>query len=481
MDLFFRTKPVLWYSISEKKPLSVQAKGKPRSAVARGGSEKGTARGKSEEGEMDPKASAKSKRSHTQHGRASHPSPSAIAQRKKQSKEKKLEQSAGGGDGELKRTRRPSLPSNWDRYDDEDEVVESVGNPSATEVAPKSKGADFGYLLEQARSQQQERDKLAGLGLPLPSSSEEFPLGLWQGLSSILSVRGEGRLSLYNDDNFIIDDSEDSSISSEVPFLSIDLHAIDAQLSKLKLSDRLFLEADLFPEEQCVGELIEKKMSEQLENLVAREFKKDFAQSASADVDKTALFDNYQPQISAGNATELHSSKGWTSKETQTHNSDSSMFAASNPAEITTSKFEVAAAEADLDMLLDSLSKTKLSNASVDEPGSSRNATTSPIDDTMDSLLATTSSFVQEQKTQASTTKQGSVLISNRPSHVLGATLDGGANSLRTGAKLTLDDNIDDLLGETSIFVKNQKPRLPHGPSSGSKPLDDFDSWIDTL
>ncbi|XP_042430091.1 uncharacterized protein LOC122016758 [Zingiber officinale] len=432
---------------------------------------------------MDPKASAKSKRSHTQHGRASHPSPSAIAQRKKQSKEKKLEQSAGGGggDGELKRTRRPSLPSNWDRYDDEDEVVESVGNPSATEVAPKSKGADFGYLLEQARSQQQERDKLAGRGLPLPSSSEEFPLVLWQGMSSILSVRGEGRLSLYDDDYFIIDDSEDSSISSEVPFLSIDLHAIDAQLSKLKLSDRLFLEADLFPEEQCVGELIEKKMSEQLENLVAREFKKDFAQSASADVDKTALFDNYQPQISAGNATELHSSKAWTSKETRTHNSDSSMFAASNPAEITTSKFEVAAAEADLDMLLDSLSKTKLSNVSVDEPGSSRNATTSPIDDTMDSLLATTSSFVQEQKTQASTTKQGSVLISNRPSHVLGAKLDGGANSLRTGAKLTLDDNIDDLLGETSIFVKDQKPCLPHGPSSGSKPLDDFDSWIDTL
>lgn len=130
---------------------------------------------------MDPKASAKSKRAHTQHGRASHPSPAAIAQRKKQGKEKKLEQSAGGGggggDGEIKRTRRHALPSNWDRYDDEDEVVDSVGNPSDTEVAPKSKGADFGYLLEQARSQQQERDKLVGRGLPLPSSSEEFPLG----------------------------------------------------------------------------------------------------------------------------------------------------------------------------------------------------------------------------------------------------------------------------------------------------------------
>lgn len=126
---------------------------------------------------MDPKASAKSKRAHTQHGRASHPSPASIVQRKKQSKEKKLEQSAGGGDEEPKRTRWPALPSNWGRYDDEDEVVDGVGNPSATEVAPKSKGADFGYLLEQARSQQQERDKLAGRGLPLPSSSEEFPLG----------------------------------------------------------------------------------------------------------------------------------------------------------------------------------------------------------------------------------------------------------------------------------------------------------------
>lgn len=243
----------------------------------------------------------------------------------------------------------------------------------------------------------------------------------------------------------------------------------------------ILIEYWIFYCSQSVGELIEKKMSEQSENLVASEFKKDFAQSASANVDKTAFLDNHKPQISAGNTTELHSSKEWTSKEIQIHSSDSRMFSGSNPAEITTSKFEVAAAEAELDMLLDSLSKTKLSNAAVDEPGSSRNATTSPIDDTMDSLHATTSSFVQEQKDEASTTKQGSVLISNRPSHVLGAKLDGGANSLRTGAKLTLDDDIDDLLGETSIFVKNQKPRLPHGPSSGSKPLDDFDSWIDTL
>lgn len=227
---------------------------------------------------------------------------------------------------------------------------------------------------------------------------------------------------------------------------------------------------------QSVDELIEKKMSEQSENLVASEFKKDFAKSSN--VDKTAFLDNYQPQISAGNTTELHSSKEWTSKETQTHNKDSNMFTASNPAEITTSKFEVAAAEAELDMLLDSLSKTKLSNAAVDGPGSSRNATTSPIDDAMDSLLATTSSFVQDQKNEAITAKQGSVLISNRASHILGAKLDGGVNSLKTGAKLTLDDDIDDLLGETSIFVKNQNPS---GLSSGSKPLDDLDSWIDTL
>lgn len=133
---------------------------------------------------MDPKASAKSKRAHTQHGRASHPSPSAIAQRKKQSKEKKPAQAAGGGGGGgeegPKRSNTPALPSNWDRYEDEDDdaTVDSTGNPPATEVvAPKSKGADFRYLVEEARSQQLERDKLATRGIPVSSPSDELSFG----------------------------------------------------------------------------------------------------------------------------------------------------------------------------------------------------------------------------------------------------------------------------------------------------------------
>jgi hypothetical protein len=35
----------------------------------------------------------------------------------------------------------------------------------------------------------------------------------------------------------------------QVPFLSMDLHALANQLSKLKLSQRLFLEEDLPPED----------------------------------------------------------------------------------------------------------------------------------------------------------------------------------------------------------------------------------------
>ncbi|RWV77882.1 hypothetical protein GW17_00061232, partial [Ensete ventricosum] len=102
----------------------------------------------------------------------------AIAQRKKHgnSKDKNPTQ-CGGGDGVPKRSRAPALPSNLGRYGEEEEELNGAGNPAATEVAPKSKGADFGYLLEQARTQQQERRNLASRGLSSSSSSEELPFG----------------------------------------------------------------------------------------------------------------------------------------------------------------------------------------------------------------------------------------------------------------------------------------------------------------
>ncbi|WOL14525.1 hypothetical protein Cni_G23305 [Canna indica] len=490
---------------------------------------------------MDPKALAKSKRAHTQHGRANHPSPSAIAQRKKESKDKKPMQATagrgrgGGGEEAPKRPSGHSLLSNWDRYEEEDEVG-GPDNLAATEVAPKSKGADFRYLLEQAREQEQERDKLAARGIALPSSSEELPFGLMQGLSSILSVRGKDMLSLCADDNFIIDD--DAPLGYEVPFLSIDLKAMDAQLSKLKLSERLFVEADLFPEDQCVDGLKEDQLSEQFEASVGSELKYNSAPPASINVDdqnynrnhyinsemgEVASLKNYQSQNLAGDTTNVHQAKELKlqdSSSSRTQGSDSGVrtYAVSNPTENSTSRFEVEAAEAELDMLLDSLKRNTISstadqdrmnnvksqqkapsNSSTDtvpfstteHSNSCRNAGVTSIDDSLDDLLAETSSRIKEQISET-IMKEGTFYPrNNKPLQlVLGSKLVEGSSILRTNAIASLDDALDDLLGETSVFLKDQKQEpsavslpsvsLPSKPL-GSKTMDDFDSWLDNL
>ncbi|KAI4984406.1 hypothetical protein ZWY2020_010338 [Hordeum vulgare] len=47
-----------------------------------------------------------------------------------------------------------NLPSNWNRFEEEPEVDD--GAEWAGEVVPRSKGADFAFLLEQARVQPPE-------------------------------------------------------------------------------------------------------------------------------------------------------------------------------------------------------------------------------------------------------------------------------------------------------------------------------------
>lgn len=112
---------------------------------------------------MDPKAAAKSKRSHTVHGRRAHQTPAAAAAHRQK---RAVAASAG--------PRRRELPSNWDRYDAEGEA----DDPAATaewngEVVPRSKGADFEFLLEQARAQPREARDLSKPWLP----SQDFPFG----------------------------------------------------------------------------------------------------------------------------------------------------------------------------------------------------------------------------------------------------------------------------------------------------------------
>lgn len=114
---------------------------------------------------MDVKALAKSKRAHSQHHskrphgshqNQKHKAPSSDGANDAGTAKKSL------GKQVKEKTHRPqgspALPSNWDRYDDEelDSGSEGVSLDSASKtsdvILPKSKGADYRHLVAEAQS-----------------------------------------------------------------------------------------------------------------------------------------------------------------------------------------------------------------------------------------------------------------------------------------------------------------------------------------
>ncbi|CAK9182681.1 unnamed protein product [Ilex paraguariensis] len=146
----------------------------------------------------------------------------------------------------------------------------------------------------------------------------------------------------------------------------------------------------------------------------------------------------------------------------------------SNPAK-KLSRFEAAAAEAELDMLLDSFSGTKF----LDSHGiTEKSGHTSYLSqgETSNLLLEGISSvwLVPAEPVKKDPDLSSSALVS--------ANLD--------------DDTIDDLLKQTSSLINNNSPSQSSEvkaapsdvlsssslhPASKSKLLDDFDSWLDTI
>lgn len=113
---------------------------------------------------MDAKALAKSKRAHSlHHSKKHHPNPTSRATvgsvttsrgKKATSKQEK--------DKSHQSKVSKELPSNWDRYTEEFDLGSeespqvSTSQASASDVvAPKSKGADFAYLISEAKAQSQ--------------------------------------------------------------------------------------------------------------------------------------------------------------------------------------------------------------------------------------------------------------------------------------------------------------------------------------
>lgn len=425
---------------------------------------------------MDAKSLAKSKRAHSLHHSKKHQQhhsskgassvPSAPTGDKKQSG-KQVKEKPVQGHGSR------GLPSNWDRYVEEGEEEygfgsenmvpqDSVSMAATDVVAPKSKGADYAYLISEAKAQSLY-------------SSQSVPLfddvldDFYQGLGPLLSVKGQSIASWIGDDNF---GSEDKGPPpDEASFLSLNLHTLAEQLAKATLSERLFIEPDLLPPELCTEEL--QKLSE-------NEQAKDKAGVAEEVFDSLAHGNQFvrSPSNTAGTSTssststrdEILQAKGIGQTDLPRYTPEINVnTAAKKPAQ-----FEVANAEAELDMLLGSFAETKFL-----EP----NRVTEESWD---------NSFLTQNDVSSSFSERGS-LSQKVPSRSDVTDPDPGLGG-SVARDMKLDDIVDDLLRETSILTNKNEGSLAdetrsafrNTPSSSnpvtkSKLTDDFDSWFDTI
>lgn len=440
---------------------------------------------------MDPKAAAKSKRSHTVHGRRAHQTPAAAAAHRQK-------RAAAAASSSAPRSR--NLPSNWDRYDAEGEAEGPAAAAEWTgEVAPRSKGADFGFLLEQARAQPREAPGLSAPWLP----SQDLPFDFMQASTSMFEAKAEGILSWCDDDSFILED--DLAPDFEVPFLSMDLHALANRLSKLKRSQRLFVEEDLLPEDRADA-------SEDNEILIECD------KSVESDDKGSSVGQNlnFEPRKDAVQS-QCFEQENIASPKISTHLMNSDDEGDDRHAKIMDTgpvkgdskrlEFEVGAAEEELDMLLNSFSGTHLSSSNLDAsfghdstfqgreiswsnekmtPNvSSKVSVHAPLDDALDDLLSETSQPVHDEGFAGQS-------LPSQPTVASGQSTDSGyAKNIDVMA--SFDDSVDDLLGGTSSSLNGPKPTTdaqgpnstPHdsvpprsGPSNAS---DDFDSWFGSL
>ncbi|CAN6327283.1 unnamed protein product [Urochloa humidicola] len=407
---------------------------------------------------MDPKAAAKSKRSHTVHGRRAHQTPAAAAAHRQ-----KRAAAAATSSGPRSR----NLPSNWDRYDDEGEAEDPAAAAEWTgEVAPRSKGANFEFLLEQARAQPREDRGLRAPWLP----SQDSPFDFMQASTFMFEAKGEGILSWCADDNFILED--DLAPDFKVPFLSMDLHALAKQLSKLKLSQRLFVEEDLLTEDLADASEDNEILIE-CDTSVENDAKgTSVAHNLNFEPRKDATYSD--DQMKSESQSQFFEHDATTSPKINTHlvNSESeedktytgTMDTDPGIGHSKGLKFEVGSAEEELDMLLNSLGGTHLSSSNLDESfgddstsqgtktsRSNKKVTSSmpsqssvlaPMDDALDDLLSETSLPVQNEgfATQSSTSK---------PTVNSGQNLDFGY-AKKIDVIASIDDSVDNLLEDTS-------------------------------
>ncbi|XP_020571030.1 uncharacterized protein LOC110018160 [Phalaenopsis equestris] len=390
---------------------------------------------------------AKAKRSYSQQGRRKHASPATIAQKKKAAQI--------GPEGKVQRAHSHGLPSNLDRYDDGEDQAESSSGATLGEgvIAPKSKGADFTYLIEQAQSRQND---LRAAAVPeSPSFFDELATDFMKGVSSIRTVRSKNLLFRCKDDNFVVDD--DLTSSYEIPFLNLDLHAIAEQLSKIKLSERLFIEEDLLPIDLRYDDSKGCSSSFQSEELEAFNMEQNLEAPHShiysppskdllghADDHNTNIFPN--PNISR--ASPAHGNGHETTvgvNLAQQYDQIESEQSLKNISKSSTSK--IGEAEAELDILLQSFKETSLSDSIQCDFLDQEPASKISLDDSLPLhwKSAPNIDFFHPMHQHLSDQTQFS------SKKMVKASID--------------DDSIDDLLAETSQILKLQKHERAPGPA----------------
>ncbi|GAA0163428.1 hypothetical protein LIER_39594 [Lithospermum erythrorhizon] len=289
------------------------------------------------------------------------------------------------------------------------------------DVTDKSKAADYAYLISEAKDTINEFDQVV----------DDIHLGL----APLLTMRGQGILSL-------MDPHHQTTANYQAPFLSLDLNALAEQISKANLVERLFIAPDLFPpeiyaewEESKQNKFDEDKVGSDDEQTIiveGNEVLRHHLDTKSSDTMEDN--DNQVEQTSQSNMSKSTAELGMVS-------------VAKKP-----SKFEALTAEAELDMLLDSFSETKFLESSIGEK-----------------ILEDVPSIEPMKKV---------------PEKVKPPAL-----------AINFNEDIDELLKETSTSTSiinvesgshevNAAPKdflLDPDPTSKSKLLDDFDSWLDTI
>ncbi|KAK9131910.1 hypothetical protein Scep_011438 [Stephania cephalantha] len=431
---------------------------------------------------MDTKSLAKSKRAHSQHHHSRKP-------RQQTSKSK-----SSHFHGSSFSSSSSTMPSNWDRYEEETEepgLGDRAGRRASEQVvAPKSKGADFRHLISEAQSQLQSRSQSGGASERLScygSFDDDLP-GFDLGISSMLSVRGNGIMSWVEDDNFVVDG--DSSMGYEASFFSLDLHALAAQLEKIDVSKRLFIEEDLLPPELYAEESreegtctleAERNMHGKSEILPAQNASgfSTFPCEGTHVVDQGAAAAIKSICISPSDEDKVTYLAEDKSKHfDQTNLGDLVDFIAeldqtfvSESNEKKVSKFKAFDAEAELDTLLGSFGRTNL----LDSSGTNK---------------MPNGSFLLPNGTPEHLKQQDGVpsLYANRKS------MGQSSNSSRSvDMTLDLDNTVDDLLAEASNLQEKKGSVVPlqhdakltdftkSSPQSSAKLMDDFNSWLDTI